>query len=203
MLLIHPVREVGRFAGEQRSPSMYRATTRGIEVQVTPRFLSDRSSPENGYYFWAYTIDIANLGTETVQLKTRHWRITDASGRLQEVKGPGVVGEEPVGGLDDLDAVDHHRVDFRLLDRRAVALEVERRDSHQPRLVEHQVAAAQEVALEDLAVALDVPAAQVGLEGHVVSGMAFTLFDGRPLNGCTAAVSKSPLIRVRTFWAFR
>ena len=74
---------------------MYRAVTRKIEVTVTPRFLSERSSPSNGYYFWAYTIDIANLGNETVQLKTRHWRITDALGRLQEVKGPGVVGEEP------------------------------------------------------------------------------------------------------------
>ncbi len=74
---------------------MYRATTRKIEVTVTPRFLSERSSPTNGYYFWAYTIDIANRGEEIVQLKTRHWRITDALGRLQEVKGPGVVGETP------------------------------------------------------------------------------------------------------------
>lgn len=75
---------------------MYRAITRQIEVTVTPRFLPERSSPTNNYFFWAYTINIANLGAETVQLKTRHWRITDALGRLQEVKGPGVVGEEPV-----------------------------------------------------------------------------------------------------------
>jgi ApaG protein len=75
---------------------MYRAITRKIEVTVTPRFWAERSSPDKDYFFWAYTIDIANLGTETVQLKTRHWRITDAHGRLQEVKGPGVVGEEPV-----------------------------------------------------------------------------------------------------------
>jgi len=74
---------------------MYRAVTRKIEVTVTPRFVSERSSPTNGYYFWAYTIDIANLGGETVQLKTRHWRITDAHGRRQEVRGAGVVGEEP------------------------------------------------------------------------------------------------------------
>ena len=74
---------------------MYRATTRGIEVQVTPRFLSERSSPENGYYFWAYTIEITNRGTATVQLKTRHWKITDAHGKLQEVRGAGVVGETP------------------------------------------------------------------------------------------------------------
>jgi ApaG protein len=75
---------------------MYRATTRHIEVTVTPRFLEDRSSPANNYYFWAYAIAIVNRGSETVQLKTRHWRITDASGRLQEVRGPGVVGEQPV-----------------------------------------------------------------------------------------------------------
>jgi ApaG protein len=75
---------------------MYRAVTRKIEVTVTPRFLPERSSPTSGYFFWAYTIGIANHGSETVQLKTRHWRITDAFGRLQEVKGPGVVGEEPV-----------------------------------------------------------------------------------------------------------
>jgi len=74
---------------------MYRAVTRKIEVTVTPRFIPERSSSSNGYYFWAYTIDIVNLGSETVQLKTRHWRITDALGRLQEVKGSGVVGEEP------------------------------------------------------------------------------------------------------------
>ena len=74
---------------------MYRAVTRSIEVKVSPRFMSDRSSPENGYYFWAYTIEIINRGTETVQLKTRHWRITDAHGKLQEVRGAGVVGEEP------------------------------------------------------------------------------------------------------------
>jgi ApaG protein len=78
--------------GEQ----MYRTVTRGIEVSVTPKFLAERSAPKDGYYFWAYTIEIANHSAETVQLKTRHWRITDATGRLQEVRGAGVVGEEPV-----------------------------------------------------------------------------------------------------------
>ena len=87
--------EVARPSANKGSQSMYRATTRGIEVQVTPRFLSDRSSPENGYYFWAYTIEITNRGPATVQLKTRHWRITDAHGKLQEVRGAGVVGETP------------------------------------------------------------------------------------------------------------
>ena len=75
---------------------MYRAVTRNIEVMVTPRFVADRSSPDNSYFFWAYTIAITNRGDDTVQLKTRHWRITDANGRRQEVRGAGVVGEEPV-----------------------------------------------------------------------------------------------------------
>jgi len=77
---------------------MYQATTRNIEVTVAPRFLDERSSPANNYYFWAYTIEIRNRGAETVQLTDRHWRITDALGRLQEVRGPGVVGEQPVLG---------------------------------------------------------------------------------------------------------
>ncbi len=75
---------------------MYRALTHNIEVVVTPRFVADRSSPENNYFFWAYTIAITNHGGDTVQLKTRHWRITDASGKRQDVRGAGVVGEEPV-----------------------------------------------------------------------------------------------------------
>jgi ApaG protein len=74
----------------------YRALTRQIEVKVVPRFLPERSSPENGYFFWAYTVTLTNHGRETVQLKSRHWRITDAQGRLQEVRGAGVVGEQPV-----------------------------------------------------------------------------------------------------------
>ncbi len=75
---------------------MYKALTRGIQVVVTPRFQPDRSSAEKSYFFWAYTIEITNHGAETVQLKTRYWRIVDAFGRVQEVRGAGVVGEEPV-----------------------------------------------------------------------------------------------------------
>jgi ApaG protein len=86
--------EQGRLKWGSNS-AMYRAVTRNIEVVVTPRFVADRSSPENSYFFWAYTISITNNGAETVQLKTRHWRITDANGRRQEVRGAGVVGEEP------------------------------------------------------------------------------------------------------------
>lgn len=74
---------------------MYRATTRNIQVTATPRYVPERSEPEQGRHFWAYTIEVANLGRETVQLKSRHWIITDANGRTEEVSGPGVVGEEP------------------------------------------------------------------------------------------------------------
>ena len=75
---------------------MYQTETRKIAVSVTPRFMPDRSSAEKSYFFWSYTIEITNRGDQTVQLKTRHWKITDAFGRVQEVKGAGVVGEEPV-----------------------------------------------------------------------------------------------------------
>ncbi|MDR6954507.1 ApaG protein [Ancylobacter sp. 3268] len=75
---------------------MYRATTRGVQVTVTPRFAPERSDLARSQYFWAYTIEIVNLGASTVQLLTRHWIITDALGRVQEVRGAGVVGERPV-----------------------------------------------------------------------------------------------------------
>jgi ApaG protein len=75
---------------------MYRAVTREIEVTVSPKFLPERSAPAKGHFFWAYTVAITNLGATTVQLMTRHWHITDAQGRVQEVRGAGVVGEQPV-----------------------------------------------------------------------------------------------------------
>jgi len=76
--------------------NMYRAVTRQIEVTVEPNFLPERSSVDKGQYFWSYRIVITNTGAETVQLRTRHWIITDATGRKQEVRGEGVVGEQPV-----------------------------------------------------------------------------------------------------------
>jgi ApaG protein len=75
---------------------MYRAVTRRIEVTVEPNFMPERSSAEHSRFFWSYTIVITNTGEETVQLRTRHWIITDASGYRQEVRGEGVVGEQPV-----------------------------------------------------------------------------------------------------------
>ena len=75
---------------------MYRAITRQIEVTVEPNFMPERSATDRGQYFWSYTIVITNTGAETVQLRTRHWIITDATGHKQEVRGEGVVGEQPV-----------------------------------------------------------------------------------------------------------
>ena len=75
---------------------MYRAVTRNIEVTVEPNFLADKSSAEEGRYFWSYTVVISNTGEETVQLRTRHWIITDGAGRQQQVHGEGVIGEQPV-----------------------------------------------------------------------------------------------------------
>src|SRR5262245_591270 len=75
---------------------MYEAVTQGIRVRVVPQYLEEESSPEDSRYVWSYTIDIVNEGSETVQLKTRHWRITDATGRTERVRGPGVVGGTPV-----------------------------------------------------------------------------------------------------------
>jgi ApaG protein len=83
-------------ASSRRPIRMYRAITRQIEVTVEPNFMPGRSTPEKSQYFWSYTIVITNSGLETVQLRTRHWIITDASGRKQEVRGEGVVGEQPV-----------------------------------------------------------------------------------------------------------
>lgn len=75
---------------------MYRETTRAIQVTVEPNFVEAESSPDDGQYFWAYRIEIANLGKEVVRLRSRHWQITDANGRTEEVRGAGVVGKQPV-----------------------------------------------------------------------------------------------------------
>ena len=74
----------------------YTAKTLGIVVSVEPAYLEMRSSPESSQYFWAYRVIIENQGRETVQLLSRHWMITNARGELTEVKGPGVVGQQPV-----------------------------------------------------------------------------------------------------------
>lgn len=75
--------------------AIYHAVTRGIAISVTPEFLADRSLPSQGQFFWAYTVEITNQSDATVQLLTRHWVITDASGHVQEVRGDGVIGQQP------------------------------------------------------------------------------------------------------------
>jgi len=74
----------------------YRATTRGVQVEVMPTYLSDQSEPADNHFVWAYRVRIENRGAEQVQLVTRHWIITDGRGHVEEVRGPGVVGEQPV-----------------------------------------------------------------------------------------------------------
>jgi ApaG protein len=72
------------------------AVTRGIRVTVRSQYIPERSSPKAGQYAFAYTVRIANEGEATAQLQTRHWIITDGEGKVQEVRGEGVVGEKPV-----------------------------------------------------------------------------------------------------------
>jgi ApaG protein len=75
---------------------MYRAVTHGIEVVVTPNYLESHSEPENNRFLWSYEITISNNSESTVQLEARYWQITDANGKIEEVRGPGVVGEQPI-----------------------------------------------------------------------------------------------------------
>jgi len=72
------------------------ALTNGIRVRVHSVYVPERSDPEQGHWFFAYRVDIANEGSESAQLVSRHWIITDANGHVEQVRGPGVVGEQPV-----------------------------------------------------------------------------------------------------------
>ncbi len=78
------------------SDAAYALTTRAITIMVEPFYLEDQSEPDDNRYIWAYHVRIENNGAETVQLLTRHWRIIDYLGNTQEVRGDGVVGEQPV-----------------------------------------------------------------------------------------------------------
>ena len=75
---------------------MSSALTRGIRVTVSSFYLAERSSPANHQYAFAYTVRISNEGRETSQLRSRHWIITDGDGKIQEVRGEGVVGAQPL-----------------------------------------------------------------------------------------------------------
>ena len=71
-------------------------TTRGIRIQVRSQYLPERSAPRDSQYLFAYHIRVSNEGDETAQLVSREWVISDADGHVEHVKGPGVVGEQPV-----------------------------------------------------------------------------------------------------------
>lgn len=77
---------------------VYEARTRDIVVRVAPVYMAEQSQPEEGKWLWAYVVEIENHGKDTVTLISRHWLITDGLNRIEEVKGPGVVGEQPVLG---------------------------------------------------------------------------------------------------------
>jgi ApaG protein len=76
----------------------YESETRSIKVAVKPAYLDDQSDPEGDRYVWSYTVTIENKGAEPVQLMSRVWNITDGAGRTHQVRGPGVVGAQPVIG---------------------------------------------------------------------------------------------------------
>jgi len=75
---------------------MSEVITQGVAVSVRSFYVAERSDPNRDYYFFAYRVRIANVGDETVQLISRHWIITDGEDQVEEVKGPGVIGEQPV-----------------------------------------------------------------------------------------------------------
>ena len=75
---------------------MFEQETDGILVRVTPTFLPHESDPAEQRFVWAYAVEIVNLSAATVQLMSRYWRITNEMGVTQEVRGPGVIGEQPV-----------------------------------------------------------------------------------------------------------
>ena len=77
------------------SDPAYEAETEGVVVRVRPSFLAGQSDPDAGRWVWVYQIEVVNLGARPVQLMARHWTITDARGHVEDVRGPGVVGEQP------------------------------------------------------------------------------------------------------------
>lgn len=81
---------------EPKRTSTSEAVTNNVRVEVEAQYMPDESQPFQNRWVFAYTIRITNEGEETVQLLSRHWIITDATGHVEEVRGPGVVGEQPV-----------------------------------------------------------------------------------------------------------
>ena len=75
---------------------MFTKTSHGVTITAMPQYLIEQSEPDRNHFVWAYTIQIQNDGAATVKLLNRHWHITDARGQSQHVRGPGVVGKQPV-----------------------------------------------------------------------------------------------------------
>src|SRR5260370_25088928 len=99
-MLAAPRRRVNPSRSAARSynclPGMSDTVTRGIRVQVASFYDADRSSPRENYYFFAYRVRVTNVESETVQLMSREWIITDGNGKVERVQSPGVVGEQPI-----------------------------------------------------------------------------------------------------------
>lgn len=74
----------------------FKKITNSIEVTARPVYIENESLPMDSYYVWAYHIKLENMGEIAVQLISRHWKITDGNGLIQEVKGPGVIGQQPM-----------------------------------------------------------------------------------------------------------
>ena len=74
---------------------MSQAITRGIKVEVESEYMEEESFPEKDYHMFTYNVTITNTGDQTVQLINRHWIITNANGKVEEVRGPGVIGLQP------------------------------------------------------------------------------------------------------------
>ena len=75
---------------------MFSKTTNNINVSVKSYYLEEQSEPDEQHYVWAYQVTINNIGQQTVQLKKRYWKITDSNGDNKEVRGAGVIGEQPI-----------------------------------------------------------------------------------------------------------
>ena len=92
----HSAGNKSHVGGAMSDDATYQACTRAITVSVEPVYLESESSPEDHHFVWAYHVRIENRGADTVQLRNRYWRITDSLGRVHEVRGAGVVGEQPI-----------------------------------------------------------------------------------------------------------
>ena len=96
-------RETGETVGVKGTPALlsagdhaFQRTTREIKITIRPAYLEDQSAPDSNHFFWAYSVLIENGSPTTVQLRARYWRIIDANGRTIEVRGAGVVGQQPI-----------------------------------------------------------------------------------------------------------